>query len=82
MGPIEYQRCLFSKIEKDAPTHYPQAYFDLIFGISVFTHLSAIQQTQWIDELARICKTGGILLVTTMGAYFEKQLTTPEKIGY
>lgn len=69
----------FTEIPSTPPTSFPLNYFDLIYGISVFTHLSATLQNQWIVELARICKPGGIFLVTTMGLYYEKQLLKSEK---
>ena len=69
----------FTEIADTCKTIFPPNYFDLIYGISVFTHLSATMQTQWILELARICKPGGILLVTTMGLHYEKQLLKSEK---
>jgi ubiquinone/menaquinone biosynthesis C-methylase UbiE len=69
----------FTAIANTCPTTFPLNYFDLIYGISVFTHLSATMQTQWIQELARITKPGGILLVTTMGLHYEKQLLKSEK---
>lgn len=70
----------FSEIATSCPTPYPLHYFNLIYGISVFTHLSATKQTQWIQELARITKPGGILLVTTMGLQYEQELLKSEKI--
>lgn len=49
------------------PTEYAPAFFDAIFSISVFTHLSFEGQRSWAAELARILGRGGKLLVTTMG---------------
>lgn len=69
----------FTEIPSSPPSSFPPNYFDLVYGISVFTHLSATMQKEWIAELARICKPGGILLVTTMGLHFEKQLLKSEK---
>lgn len=39
-------------------------YFDLIYGISVFTHLTEDQWEGWLKELRRITRPGGTLLLT------------------
>lgn len=48
------------------PLTYGTATFDLVYCISVFTHLPEDQQFAWLDELARVLKPGGVLLTTTM----------------
>lgn len=40
---------------------------DLIYGISVFSHLKLDAFTAWIDELARVLRPGGVALVTING---------------
>jgi SAM-dependent methyltransferase len=47
------------------PTEYPDNYFDLVYSISVFTHLSEKMQFAWLKELSRITKPEGYLLLTT-----------------
>ena len=69
----------FTDIESIPPTAYPSNYFNLIFGISVFTHLSKNATLEWIIELHRIIQTDGILLVTTHGSFFMPQLFATEK---
>lgn len=44
--------------------------FDLTFAYSVFSHLSPDAGEQWIAELARCMKPGGLLVVTTQGRTF------------
>jgi SAM-dependent methyltransferase len=46
------------------PLPYEDARFDLLYGISVFTHLDLDYQQQWIAEFARVLKPGGIALMT------------------
>ena len=46
------------------PTDYAPDSFDFIYAISVFTHLDAPYQFQWLEELRRIAKSGGVLLLT------------------
>lgn len=38
--------------------------FDIIYGISVFTHIPPQSQSDYISELARISKPGGLVLLT------------------
>jgi SAM-dependent methyltransferase len=49
------------------PTSYADAAFDLIVGISVFTHLPEDMQFEWLGELQRITRPGGYLVMTTSG---------------
>jgi cyclopropane fatty-acyl-phospholipid synthase-like methyltransferase len=46
------------------PLPYSDASFDLIYGVSVFTHLSAQHQQAWLPELRRILRPGGLLLLS------------------
>ena len=69
----------FSEISSKTPTSYPANYFDLVYGISVFTHLSSKLQAAWIEELQRIIKPSGLLLITTHGSFFHSQLLQKEK---
>jgi SAM-dependent methyltransferase len=46
------------------PLPYPDGKFGLIFGHSVFTHLSEEDQFKWLAELNRVLKLGGLCLVT------------------
>ena len=46
------------------PLPFASATFDLIFAISVFTHLNEDFQRAWIAELERALKPGGMLLLS------------------
>lgn len=59
----------FHHIDLMPPTPLADASFDLMIGVSVFTHLSEADQHLWLRELARIAKPGAILLMTTHGAF-------------
>ncbi len=54
------------------PLHPPTALdsetFDVVFAISVMTHLTADVQREWLSELARVLKPGGLALLTFHGA--------------
>jgi len=62
----------------EAGLPYRDGFFDIIYGLSVFTHLSEKKHYQWYDELKRILKRGGILLITTQGANFSNKLMENE----
>lgn len=49
------------------PLPFYKNYFDFIYSISVFTHLSELVSQQWIDELHRITRPNGILVISTNG---------------
>ncbi len=68
----------FSINQLAPPTSYPNEYFDLVYGISIFTHLSEAKHQNWFDELMRISKKGSVLLLTTHGAIFRDKLTKQE----
>jgi SAM-dependent methyltransferase len=49
------------------PLPFPDAKFDLVYGVSVFTHLGAELQDAWLEELRRVIRPGGYLCVTVHG---------------
>jgi cyclopropane fatty-acyl-phospholipid synthase-like methyltransferase len=56
------------------PAPYPNESFDLIYGISVFTHLNDSYQRAWIPELHRMLRPGGLLLMTFFGEHVWKDM--------
>lgn len=55
----------FEVIPTAPPTALASDSFDVIFTISVFTHLDERAQEAWLGELARLLRPGGLLLATT-----------------
>ncbi len=49
------------------PTDLPSDAFDLVVGVSVFTHLRDQPQHAWLKELSRVARKGALLLVTIHG---------------
>ena len=49
------------------PLDFPAASFDLVYAISVLTHLSIESQQLWLREIARILAPGGIAVISTHG---------------
>lgn len=58
----------FSTNELSPPLVYANAQFDLIYTISIFTHLEERLQLTWMAELSRLLSPGGILYLTVHGA--------------
>ncbi len=69
----------FSVNQLNPPTAYPNEHFDLVYGISIFTHLSEANHTHWFNELMRISKKGCVLILTTHGNIFRDKLTDQER---
>jgi hypothetical protein len=59
----------FHSVGLDPPTPFPDRRFDLIFGISVMTHLAEAAQQLWLSEFHRISAPHAIVLLTTLGEH-------------
>jgi ubiquinone/menaquinone biosynthesis C-methylase UbiE len=51
------------------PLPFADNTFDLIYAISVFTHLDEKLQHMWLGELQRIAKPGAIIILSVLGEY-------------
>jgi hypothetical protein len=60
------------------PLAYPDGKFDLVYAFSVFTHFDETLHRQWIDELTRVLKPGGYLLISVMGEATARRLLFTE----
>ncbi len=58
----------FTRVNGLPPTPYPNNYFDLVYGTSVFTHLDEPIQFKWLAELRRIVRPGGLVAVSVLNA--------------
>jgi SAM-dependent methyltransferase len=82
-GAVEWCRrnLPFAQVDRNAlgpPLAYADESFDLVYALSVFTHLTEELQTAWRDELRRILRPGGRLLVTTHGRSYLPRLEGDE----
>ncbi len=68
----------FAENDLSPPLPYESNFFNAIYGISIFTHLSLEMHYKWIEELHRVLKIGGILLITTQGNAAKYKMTTQE----
>lgn len=64
------------------PLPFAEGTFDFIYSISVFTHLSETASQQWMGELRRISRTGGVLAITTNGDSWQSKMLPEELQAY
>jgi SAM-dependent methyltransferase len=64
------------------PLPHETASFDLVYAVSVFTHLTEQAQLLWTAELARVIRPGGLLLLTVHGDRYRDRLTAAERSAY
>ena len=57
----------FTQIAPYPPTNYSDGTFDVVYGISVMTHLDEQTQMLWLKELKRITRPGALLALTIIG---------------
>lgn len=72
----------FSANELEPPLPLPDDGFDAVYGISVLTHLPERLGLDWLAELRRVVRPGGLLLLTTHGDHYRERLTTAERTDY
>ena len=51
------------------PLSFDDAFFDLVLGYSVFSHLDEDYQDGWLAELRRVTRPGAVLLLTVHGPH-------------
>lgn len=61
------------------PLAFADGSFELVYALSVFTHLTEPLQLAWRDELRRVLKPGGLLLATTHGRSYLPRLSAQER---
>jgi len=69
----------FSDNQLMPPLLYQDNSFDLIYGISIFTHLSEEAHLKWLEELTRVLRKDGIIFLTLHGEGFLNKLSEAEK---
>jgi 2-polyprenyl-3-methyl-5-hydroxy-6-metoxy-1,4-benzoquinol methylase len=82
--PIEWckRKLRFAQFEINGvspPLEYENEQFDLIYALSVFTHLPENLQSEWMSELARVLRPGGHLLMTTHGECYLPYMSEEER---
>jgi SAM-dependent methyltransferase len=83
--PIEWDRKNLPGIEfnhnaLEPPLAYADGSFDLIYALSVFTHIPLEWQRPWLDELRRVLRPGGYLLCIVHGdSFIDTQLNDQDR---
>lgn len=49
------------------PLRYETGFFDMVYSVSIFSHLNMEDQAIWLKELARVTRPGGFCFLTTEG---------------
>lgn len=70
--PLHATRC-----EVDPPLPFADGHFDFAWAISLFTHLSG-NSADWLLELHRVLRPGGLLMATYMGKYNSEAIAGEE----
>jgi SAM-dependent methyltransferase len=63
----------------DPPLPYADGAMDVIYSISVLTHLPEEAQDRWLAELRRIVRPGGILLISVHSSEANELLSTADR---
>ena len=57
----------FAISHREPPLAYPDAFFDGVFAISIWSHFSERAALRWLAEMRRVIRPSGYLLLTTHG---------------
>ncbi|MGK2931685.1 MAG: class I SAM-dependent methyltransferase [Solirubrobacterales bacterium] len=66
----------------DPPTDYESGQFDLVYALSVLSHLSEPLQGAWVSEFRRILKPGGLLVFSVLGHAAYDRMNSREKESF
>ena len=76
---MAYPEAQFTTNDLAPPLSYGDRSFDLVYGLSVFTHLTEELHHHWMNELARVIRPDGLALITTHGESYLSQLSAEER---
>jgi 2-polyprenyl-3-methyl-5-hydroxy-6-metoxy-1,4-benzoquinol methylase len=66
----------------EPPLKHGDASFDLVYALSVLTHLPVATQLAWRDEFGRVLRPGGHLLLSLHGDAYIERLNSEERRLY
>jgi SAM-dependent methyltransferase len=64
------------------PPPYADDSFDLVYAISVFTHLTQDVAVAWAAEMRRVLRPGGMFFFTTRGALRRSELDERQRAAF
>jgi SAM-dependent methyltransferase len=66
----------------EPPAPYPDERFDLVYAISILTHMTEPLAHRWVAEWRRILRPGGLLLFSTHGDAYRDALGWRDREAY
>jgi SAM-dependent methyltransferase len=72
----------FSQNGLEPPLSFRGGDLDLVYSFSVLTHLPVPLQHEWMSELIRVLRPGGLLLVSTHGEHYVDRLNPSERAEF
>lgn len=63
------------------PLPFGDSSFDIVYSVSIWTHLSIDMQLPWLEEVRRVLKPGGIALIST-SSFKALAARRRRKMGY
>ena len=64
------------------PTPYVSESFDLVYALSVFSHLDESLQRDWLAEFRRLLRPGGLLVISVLGDTMRHRLSATERASF
>ncbi|WP_348260996.1 class I SAM-dependent methyltransferase [Telmatobacter sp. DSM 110680] len=79
---IEFVRNAYPRVESytsafSPPLKYPDRKFDLIYSVSIFSHLNIRDHALWLHELGRVTRPGGLCCLTILGTHARTLRSKP-----
>lgn len=68
--------------ELEPPLKFESNSFDVVYSLSILTHLSEKSHYSWANEIFRILKPGGIFIVSTQGEAFKNKMLENERLRF
>jgi SAM-dependent methyltransferase len=59
----------FAASSSDPPLPFPDAHFDLVYAISIWSHFAEPAAIAWLDEMRRVVRPSGHLVITVHGLH-------------
>src|SRR2546422_521375 len=64
------------------PLPFADRQFAVVYALSVFTHLPEPLQNAWMQEIRRVVRPGGHVILTTHGAHYLNELDPDDRTRF